>query len=213
MVTRETFMSEKIKTIMKTGDRLINEKRMHRTDVDMSIYYKCEEIREQLKNGTIKDFESAICRRIFKMLVIDDHRDVAQMIAIQLQNAGFPHVDIVFSGEDAISIINRKTYDLVICDYKLGDMTGNKVFFEMQQLAHIPSFILMSGYSSQQIQILKDCGILVLPKPFNFEKLRVFVEAVYLKRLKVLVESTKSIIDLLGTESELLSSLDEGYSE
>lgn len=209
-------MGEVIKTIMRPGDTLIKGQSVSKPKpVDMRTYYKCEELKERLAKGTVQEFESELCRRVFKILVVDDERDIAELIAVQLQKSGFPNIDIAYTGEDAVKRANDRNYDLVVSDYKLGDISGQKVFAELQSLSKIPSFVMISGYNDEQLQVLRDCGILVLPKPFNGANLVKIVEAVYFKKLKVLAESTQTILDLIKADDQklILSSLIEGSSE
>jgi DNA-binding response OmpR family regulator len=202
-------MAEKIKMSFKTGDKI--EYRQSES-VDPATFYKCKDLQQRLANGTIQQFESELCHRIFKVLVIDDDKEVAGTILSLFQSQGFPNTDVVYSGEDAIKAINKKNYDLVVSDFKLGDMTGQRIFSEVQKQTTIPAFILVSGYDDQHIQALRDCGILVLPKPFNIEQLKTFANIVYLKRLQTLAETTKTILELIKADDVklILSSLNEG---
>ncbi|MFM8454207.1 MAG: response regulator, partial [Gammaproteobacteria bacterium] len=55
------------------------------------------------------------------MLVIDDLPDFRAAVKRMLEAFGASEVDVIASGDDALSNLEQKTYDIIVCDYNLGD--------------------------------------------------------------------------------------------
>ncbi len=53
-------------------------------------------------------------------LIIDDFTDMRAVIRSILRSLGVNHIDQARDGNDAISQMNHKRYDVVLCDYNLG---------------------------------------------------------------------------------------------
>ncbi len=58
-----------------------------------------------------------------KILVVEDERDIAELIAYNLEREGF-QVEAVFSGEDGLSRARRNHPDLIVLDIMLPEMNG-----------------------------------------------------------------------------------------
>ena len=58
-----------------------------------------------------------------RILIADDEETIGIMLALALEFCDF-EIDIVKNGEEAISKINEKSYDLLITDYMMPKMDG-----------------------------------------------------------------------------------------
>ena len=63
-------------------------------------------------------------------LVIDDMSTQQTTLRSQLHMLGIEHVDAASSAEDALRQIRNKRYQLVLCDYNLGNKTDGQQLFE-----------------------------------------------------------------------------------
>src|ERR1700749_3856061 len=86
------------------------------------------------------------------ILVIDDDVDMCVLLSRFLERNGF-EVDTSYSGEDGITKFEQGKFDIVICDYRLGDMEGKDVLTEIK--AHNPTTIVLiiTGYSDIKIAL------------------------------------------------------------
>jgi tetratricopeptide (TPR) repeat protein len=81
------------------------------------------------------------------VLIIDDMSTMRVAIKGMLQYSGFTHIDTAAQGEDALNQMKKKQYDIVICDYHLGDgKNGQQV---LEQAKHDK----LIGYSTIFIMI------------------------------------------------------------
>ena len=58
-----------------------------------------------------------------KILVVDDEESMREVLQFMLQREGY-QVDCAENGRQAVTILKKRRYDLVLCDIRLGDMTG-----------------------------------------------------------------------------------------
>jgi len=87
-----------------------------------------------------------------RILVIDDDVDMCILLSRFLDRNGY-EVDMSYSGEDGIEKFKQGKFDIVICDYRLGDLEGKDVLTEIK--AHNPTTIVLiiTGYSDIKIAL------------------------------------------------------------
>ncbi len=114
-----------------------------------------------------------------RALVVDADRSV-RAEAHKLLDPHGVHVEAVPSGEAACRMMRSQTYDVVLADIRLPDMTGYECFCRMREIdAHTP-IIFMTGFgydASHSIVRARQRGLRsVLYKPFRPEQLLTEVE-------------------------------------
>ncbi len=113
-----------------------------------------------------------------KILIVDDDKSITTVFKMMLEEQDY-NVHTASSGKEAISL-TEPSYDLVILDIKLPDITGDEVAKVMKERGMADSIVFMTGYPE-----LGDCidslgvGIQeILIKPISpDEVLRVAKEA------------------------------------
>lgn len=58
-----------------------------------------------------------------KLLIVDDEEDICEILQFNLKNEGYD-VDVVFSAEEALEIIQHEEYSLILLDVMMGGMSG-----------------------------------------------------------------------------------------
>jgi len=61
-----------------------------------------------------------------RILIIDDDIDLCTLLARYLSKNGY-ETEAAYTGKKGISLFAEKKFDVVICDYRLGDMEGIEV--------------------------------------------------------------------------------------
>lgn len=81
-----------------------------------------------------------------KILIIDDDMDLCNLLSRYLNRNGFV-TETAHTGNKGIAKFTEGDYDLVICDYRLGDMEGIDVLKSLRQ--HNPHIrvLMITGYS------------------------------------------------------------------
>ncbi|MCW8886302.1 MAG: response regulator [Motiliproteus sp.] len=66
-----------------------------------------------------------------KVLIIDDFPNFCSALRTMVQSFGCEHIEFVLHGEDAIRAMSKTRFDIVLCDYNLGEgKNGNDVLEE-----------------------------------------------------------------------------------
>jgi two-component system, NtrC family, response regulator HydG len=81
-----------------------------------------------------------------KILIIDDDLDLCTLLGRFLSKNGY-EIDMAHSGAKGIAKFAAGKFDLVICDYRLGDMEGIKVLTALRQENPAIKVLMITGYS------------------------------------------------------------------
>lgn len=87
-----------------------------------------------------------------RVLFIDDDEGLGRLIKKDLQRSGFA-VEIVHTGEDGLSRINRGNIDAVVLDHHLPDQEGLSVLTQIQLLPDPPPVIYLTGAQDSRTAI------------------------------------------------------------
>ena len=87
-----------------------------------------------------------------KVLVIDDDKDICLLMHRFLSKNGY-EVETAISGAAGIKKIPEFNPDLVLTDFKLGDMDGTEVLKKSKELLPAVPVIVITGYSDIKVAI------------------------------------------------------------
>jgi two-component system, NtrC family, response regulator HydG len=101
-----------------------------------------------------------------KLLIIEDDMDMSQLLKRFLTKNGYD-VDLAINGTKGIAAFNANPADLVLCDYRLGDMDGVEVLKKVKDVEPGVPFIIMTGYSDIRtaVNVMKMGAFDYLAKP------------------------------------------------
>jgi len=92
-----------------------------------------------------------------RFLVVDDFENFRMSIKQMLRSFGADKIDIANNGNDAVQKCTYEHYDIVLCDYNMGDgKNGQQVLEELRykkRLKHTSSFILITAETSKDIVV------------------------------------------------------------
>lgn len=124
------------------------------------------------------------------VLIVEDSAAARNLIRGMMKDFGVAALDISINGNDALEKLRRKSYDLVLCDYNLGDGSdGQQVLEQLRHndwLKHSASFIMITAESSMDMVM----GALeyqpdgYLTKPFTRKELRTRLDRVLNNKAK-----------------------------
>ena len=108
-----------------------------------------------------------------RILVIDDDKDVCEVLARNLAEEGY---DIAYElqGMDGVIQLRHSEFDAVILDLKLPDMYGTEVMKKIRAVNREIPIIILTGYPSldSAIETIRYQGVDYIKKPFDIEELR-----------------------------------------
>jgi two-component system response regulator PilR (NtrC family) len=112
------------------------------------------------------------------ILVIDDELSMLELLEIILTKEGY-QVTCAGSGKQAISLLQKGSYDLLLCDIKLGDISGIEVLKRAKERNPESVVIMISAYSSAEnaVEAMNEGAYDYVPKPFDNEELKQTVKS------------------------------------
>lgn len=120
--------------------------------------------------------------RLKRVLVVDDSMVTARIVAGFHTQAGVQQVDTVYSGDEALEMIARHDYSLIVSDFVMHPMTGMQLWRRIQarpEWCRIP-FLLMTGQADNAALSAKDRAAMraIAIKPFDAPTLMLHVAEV-----------------------------------
>jgi two-component system NtrC family sensor kinase len=110
-----------------------------------------------------------------KILVADDEKDIANLIS-RLLTADGDLVDVAYNGGDALDIIGRKDFDLIISDIEMEHAKGMDLYSALSRKRAFPKtkmlFITGDILNPKVLEFLSQTKSEYLVKPFDIEALR-----------------------------------------
>jgi DNA-binding response OmpR family regulator len=107
-----------------------------------------------------------------KVLIIDDEKDFLDIIAERIRARGMD-VSTTTSAEDAIHMVEEKSYDVIIMDFMMPGMNGFQTLKAMKEKKPEVQIILLTGNVLEENRIeAKELGALdVIEKPPDLQDL------------------------------------------
>jgi two-component system, NtrC family, response regulator HydG len=101
-----------------------------------------------------------------KLLIIEDDMDMSLLLKRFLTKNGYD-VALAINGAKGIAAFTSNPADLVLCDYRLGDMDGVEVLKRIKDVEPNIPFIIMTGYSDIRtaVNVMKMGAFDYLAKP------------------------------------------------
>lgn len=101
-----------------------------------------------------------------RILIVDDDMDMCALLSRFLQRKGF-ETETAFTGNSGISKFKEQHFDIVLCDFRLGDKEGNDVLREVKSLKPSTTVIIITGYSDIKtaVDIIKQGAYDYIAKP------------------------------------------------
>lgn len=86
------------------------------------------------------------------ILIIDDDMDMCNLLSRFLQRKGF-ETETAFTGAKGLAKFKDKLFDVVLCDFRLGDMDGRDVLAELKKINPGCVVIIITGYSDIKMAV------------------------------------------------------------
>jgi two-component system, NtrC family, nitrogen regulation response regulator NtrX len=121
-----------------------------------------------------------------RILIVDDEEGIRESLASILRDERYS-VDTVGSGEDALALVAKSDFQVVLLDIWLPGMDGMEALTRIQDLPRPPAVIMISGHGSIEtaVRATKLGAFDFIEKPLSLEKVNVLVRnAVQQRRLQ-----------------------------
>lgn len=131
--------------------------------------------------------------KIPHILVVDDELSMRELLEVLLTRQGYK-ISCAENGRKAISMIEKTDFDLLLCDIRLGDITGLDVLRASKNKNQNTVVIMISAYATTEtaVEAMNEGAYDYVPKPFDNEELKqTIANALALKT----IEHEKEVLD------------------
>ncbi len=106
-----------------------------------------------------------------KILIVDDEKDLAEMLAAILEIKGY-QTKFVVDGYKAIEETRKTHYDLIIMDIKMPEINGVETFIKIKEIDPKVKVTMMTGFAVEELisEAIKQGACGCIHKPFKPEK-------------------------------------------
>lgn len=159
-------------------------------------------------NRHVTDFAFQASLQPSRLLLIDDDRSLAALIAEYFGPAGFT-VTPAFSGEDGVRLAREQYFLLIILDLMLPGIDGFEVLKRIRRSSDTPILMLTTrGAAKDRIQGLESGADDYLPKPFQPAELLARIRSILRRTLPKESPDTLILGDITMKELERSVTLD-----
>jgi DNA-binding NtrC family response regulator len=143
-----------------------------------------------------------------KILLVDDEVVFTQNVSRLLTSRGY-RVAAVNSGEDAIAMLEKEDFDVVVLDLKMPGLDGIATLREIKKLPRFTETLILTGHGSidTALEAVKIGAYDYLSKPCEIEELLAKIEGAFEKKggeerkelsrkIEKIVESPAAVFDL-----------------
>ncbi|QTE38349.1 sigma-54 dependent transcriptional regulator [Mucilaginibacter gossypii] len=145
-----------------------------------------------------------------KILIIDDERSIRNTLREILEYEDY-EVEDVDNGVDGLQLIEKKDYDLVLCDIKMNRMDGMEVLTEGLAIKPDLPFIMISGHGTVEtaVEASKKGAFDFISKPPDLNRLLITVRNALdrgslVVEAKVLKRKASKVRSILGESQAIL---------
>ncbi|VFQ47282.1 sigma-54-dependent transcriptional regulator [Desulfoluna butyratoxydans] len=108
-----------------------------------------------------------------QILVVDDDLGMREFLELMLTREGYG-VTLSDCGKDAVKRIRKTTFDLVLTDIRLGDLTGLDVLRAAKEVKQETAVVMISAFATTEtaVEAMNEGAYDYVPKPFDNEELK-----------------------------------------
>jgi two-component system response regulator AtoC len=158
----------------------------------------------------------------YKILIVDDEIGLTTLLQEELQDLEIFEVDLAADGAEAINLIQKNLYDVVLLDMKMPRVGGREVLEFIQEHSPSSQVIILSQFADLKmaVETTKLGAYEVLSKPYDFDQIEQTIRrAIERKKLDIdntllkrvvpqaeIIGQSKSILHLLETIMKIADS-------
>ena len=105
-----------------------------------------------------------------KILIIDDEQSVTDFFLNLAQIRGYGDIDTAASGEEALTQVIRKSYDLITLDIRMPGVSGLEIIAMLRNMCPHAIIAIVSGYIPDEVSDeVAGCVDVMIPKPISLD--------------------------------------------
>ena len=108
-----------------------------------------------------------------RVLVVDDEESIREFLEIMLRKEGY-EVTCAEDGQQALDVIKRKTFDLVISDLQMPNLTGLELLKQVRDAYPDLLFMMITAFGTTDtaVEAMKLGAYDYITKPFKIDEVR-----------------------------------------
>ncbi len=114
-----------------------------------------------------------------KILIAEDEKQIANSLKKNFADEGYSAV-LVEDGEEAVEIISKNDFDVLLLDWRMPKLTGLEVCKRLRKIGYNKPIILLTALSDvkNKVEALNYGADDYITKPFSFEEVLARINAV-----------------------------------
>ena len=135
-----------------------------------------------------------------RVLVVDDHVEMARLLADHLTDAGYT-VDVATSGQEALATVRGRVLDAVVCDLRMEQVDGFDVLAAVRAADPTLPVLIMTAFGGVEnaVEAMRRGATHYFTKPFRLDEVLLYVQrAIAERRLR---EENRALRRAVGDRS------------
>ncbi|PTL84943.1 sigma-54 dependent transcriptional regulator [Vitiosangium sp. GDMCC 1.1324] len=135
-----------------------------------------------------------------RVLVVDDHVEMARLLADHLTDAGYT-VDVATSGQEALAVVRGRVLDAVVCDLRMEQVDGFDVLATVREVDPTLPVLIMTAFGGVEnaVEAMRRGATHYFTKPFRLDEVLLYVQrAIAERRLR---EENRALRQAVGDRS------------
>lgn len=111
-----------------------------------------------------------------RILVVDDEESIREFLEIMLRKEGY-EVTVAEDGQKGLDIIKKKSFDLVISDLQMPNMTGLELLKNVKDQYPDMLFMMITAFGTTEtaVEAMKLGAYDYITKPFKIDEVRIVI--------------------------------------
>ncbi|NIZ19551.1 sigma-54-dependent transcriptional regulator [Entomospira culicis] len=113
----------------------------------------------------------------YHLLIVDDEKNIREGLAQFFRMEGYA-VTLAEDGAQALTLLNKERYSLVICDLRMPKISGDELLLTTKKSQPFLPFIMLTGHGTVEnaVAAMRSGAYNFLTKPVNLEYLLLLVQ-------------------------------------
>ncbi len=135
-----------------------------------------------------------------KVLLVDDEIDFLEALGERMDTRGM-NVTTASSGEEALDIVNRESFDAIVLDLQMPGMDGLEVLSAVKKMKPEMQIILLTGHATVEkgIEAMKLGAMDLIEKPADLETITEKIKKAQAKKMIIVEKQSKEKIRKIVT--------------
>jgi len=119
-----------------------------------------------------------------RVLIVDDDEAIISLLERILAKDPIFDVFSTTRGLKALTILDHYSFDVLICDFALPDLSGDEIVKEIKKKPNCPPFIMMISGIVKSLPLHPTGHLVFMKKPFQPDRILMALRQEYARRFR-----------------------------